>query len=252
MQLASASRGSKNAFPRADPTQELTPYGKMDAYGGRTLRARRNEVGLSQGALGRHLGLTFSQVQKYEKGTNRPGFRTIGAHRGHGGSIPVRCPSSWPGWRQAPTRRPFQWGTAWCAGGGGTCNGGSRIGSGWSCTSGRWASTWRRSATGGSRCARGTRRPIRRRRRLSKKLPRGGSRGDPRGRARQAARGLVPGRGPRRPAGHAHPGLGQARNKAAGAARHPLPVGLHLRRGLPGARRGRGPRHALRRHRRDE
>lgn len=34
---------------------------------------RRVELGLSQGALGRHLGLTFSQVQKYEKGTNRIG-----------------------------------------------------------------------------------------------------------------------------------------------------------------------------------
>jgi len=31
------------------------------------------QVGLSQGALGRHLGLTFSQVQKYEKGSNRIG-----------------------------------------------------------------------------------------------------------------------------------------------------------------------------------
>ena len=30
-------------------------------------------MGLSQGALGRRLGLTFSQVQKYEKGTNRIG-----------------------------------------------------------------------------------------------------------------------------------------------------------------------------------
>lgn len=30
-------------------------------------------MGLSQGAMGRHLGLTFSQVQKYEKGTNRIG-----------------------------------------------------------------------------------------------------------------------------------------------------------------------------------
>ncbi len=31
------------------------------------------ELGLSQAALGRHLGVTFSQVQKYEKGTNRIG-----------------------------------------------------------------------------------------------------------------------------------------------------------------------------------
>ncbi len=28
---------------------------------------------MSQGRLGRHLGLTFSQVQKYEKGSNRIG-----------------------------------------------------------------------------------------------------------------------------------------------------------------------------------
>jgi transposase len=35
------------------------------------------------------------------------------------------------------------------------------------------------------------------------------------------------------------------------AARHPLPLGLHLRRGLSRARRGRGLGRALRRHRRD-
>jgi transcriptional regulator with XRE-family HTH domain len=34
---------------------------------------RREFLGISQGRLGRHLGLTFSQVQKYEKGTNRIG-----------------------------------------------------------------------------------------------------------------------------------------------------------------------------------
>ena len=171
-----------------------------------------------------------------QRGWGWPGFRTSGVRRAHGGSVPIRCPSSWPGWRPVPIRRPFRWGTAWCAGGGRTCNGGSRTVSGWSCTSGRWANTWRRSATGGFRCARATPRPIRRRRTLSKKLPRGGSGGDPGGGAGQAARGLVPGRGTGRPAGHPHPGLGKARHAAAGAARHPLPVGLHLRRGLPRAR----------------
>jgi transcriptional regulator with XRE-family HTH domain len=35
------------------------------------MRERRESLGVSQGRLGRHLGLTFSQVQKYEKGTNR-------------------------------------------------------------------------------------------------------------------------------------------------------------------------------------
>ena len=37
------------------------------------MRRRREELGISQGRLGRHLGLTFSQIQKYEKGTNRIG-----------------------------------------------------------------------------------------------------------------------------------------------------------------------------------
>ena len=73
----------------------------------------------------------------------------------------------------------------------------------------------RSSAIAGCRCVRTTRRPTRPPRRLLKKLPAGGSRGHPRGSARQAARDLVPGRGPRRPAGHADPGLGEARHPAA-------------------------------------
>ena len=37
------------------------------------MRQRREALGISQGRLGRHLGLTFSQIQKYEKGANRIG-----------------------------------------------------------------------------------------------------------------------------------------------------------------------------------
>jgi transcriptional regulator with XRE-family HTH domain len=37
------------------------------------MRHRREALGISQGRLGRHLGLTFSQIQKYEKGSNRIG-----------------------------------------------------------------------------------------------------------------------------------------------------------------------------------
>jgi transcriptional regulator with XRE-family HTH domain len=40
---------------------------------GRRLRERREALGMSQSRLGRHLGLTFSQIQKYEKGANRVG-----------------------------------------------------------------------------------------------------------------------------------------------------------------------------------
>ena len=39
----------------------------------RRVRARRIEVGMSQEKLGEKLGLTFQQVQKYEKGYNRIG-----------------------------------------------------------------------------------------------------------------------------------------------------------------------------------
>lgn len=37
------------------------------------MRARREALGISQGRLGQKLGLTFSQIQKYEKGANRIG-----------------------------------------------------------------------------------------------------------------------------------------------------------------------------------
>lgn len=40
---------------------------------GARLRERREALAISQGKLGRHLGLTFSQIQKYEKGSNRIG-----------------------------------------------------------------------------------------------------------------------------------------------------------------------------------
>ncbi|WP_290751053.1 helix-turn-helix transcriptional regulator [Amaricoccus sp.] len=46
---------------------------EIDVHVGQRLRDRREALGISQGRLGRHLGLTFSQVQKYEKGSNRIG-----------------------------------------------------------------------------------------------------------------------------------------------------------------------------------
>jgi len=38
---------------------------------GRRIKLRRLELGMSQETLGKALALTFQQVQKYEKGTNR-------------------------------------------------------------------------------------------------------------------------------------------------------------------------------------
>ncbi|WP_029032867.1 helix-turn-helix domain-containing protein [Salinarimonas rosea] len=50
----------------------------IDKHVGSRVRMRRMMVGMSQEKLGEALGLTFQQVQKYEKGTNR-----IGASRLH-------------------------------------------------------------------------------------------------------------------------------------------------------------------------
>jgi transcriptional regulator with XRE-family HTH domain len=45
----------------------------VDKHVGSRVRMRRMMVGMSQERLGDALGLTFQQVQKYEKGTNRIG-----------------------------------------------------------------------------------------------------------------------------------------------------------------------------------
>lgn len=42
-----------------------------DVYVGQRIRAQRMVCGMSQEMLADQLGLTFQQVQKYEKGTNR-------------------------------------------------------------------------------------------------------------------------------------------------------------------------------------
>jgi transcriptional regulator with XRE-family HTH domain len=44
-----------------------------DAYVGSRVRMRRKMLGMSQEKLGEQLGITFQQVQKYEKGANRVG-----------------------------------------------------------------------------------------------------------------------------------------------------------------------------------
>jgi transcriptional regulator with XRE-family HTH domain len=53
----------------------MPKYGPMNAdrVVGQNIRRYRLEQSLSQTDLAEHLGLTFQQVQKYEKGTNRVG-----------------------------------------------------------------------------------------------------------------------------------------------------------------------------------
>lgn len=53
-------RGSRRANP-------------VDVHVGSRVRLRRMLMGMSQEKLGEHLGLTFQQIQKYEKGINRIG-----------------------------------------------------------------------------------------------------------------------------------------------------------------------------------
>jgi transcriptional regulator with XRE-family HTH domain len=56
----SEERGSRRANP-------------IDVHVGSRVRLRRMLLGMSQEKLGEHLGLTFQQIQKYEKGINRIG-----------------------------------------------------------------------------------------------------------------------------------------------------------------------------------
>ena len=63
---------------RSDAPKSPTPKSptkmranEIDTYVGERVRMRRKMLGLSQTDLGQALGLTFQQIQKYERGTNR-------------------------------------------------------------------------------------------------------------------------------------------------------------------------------------
>jgi len=46
---------------------------EVDAFVGAQLKALRKSVGYSQTELANQVGVTFQQIQKYERGTNRIG-----------------------------------------------------------------------------------------------------------------------------------------------------------------------------------
>jgi transcriptional regulator with XRE-family HTH domain len=73
----------------------------IDVHVGSRLRLRRNMLGLSQVKLGEAIGLTFQQVQKYERGTNR-----IGASRLHDLSRVLEVPVSFFFDDMDPVRAP--------------------------------------------------------------------------------------------------------------------------------------------------
>src|SRR6476619_6764546 len=64
--------------PRRPGRPKTETPNPIDVRVGARLRLRRNMLGLTQEKLGEAIGLTFQQVQKYERGANR-----IGASRLH-------------------------------------------------------------------------------------------------------------------------------------------------------------------------
>ncbi len=49
----------------------------QDSAIGMLIRERRRALGMAQAELGKHLGVSFQQIQKYEKGTNRVSVRRL-------------------------------------------------------------------------------------------------------------------------------------------------------------------------------
>ncbi|MGR4863250.1 helix-turn-helix domain-containing protein [Caulobacter sp. LARHSG274] len=62
----------------------------VDLHVGARVRLRRKMVGVSQSQLGQALGLTFQQLQKYERGTNR-----ISASKLHALAHHLKTPIAW-------------------------------------------------------------------------------------------------------------------------------------------------------------
>jgi transcriptional regulator with XRE-family HTH domain len=55
----------------ADSEMAKKPLNSIDTHVGSRVRIRRMMLGMTQEKLGDALGISFQQVQKYEKGTNR-------------------------------------------------------------------------------------------------------------------------------------------------------------------------------------
>jgi len=67
------------------PTKATNP---IDRHVGSRVRMQRMMLGMSQEKLGEAIGLTFQQVQKYEKGTNRISASRL-QHIAHTLNVPV-------------------------------------------------------------------------------------------------------------------------------------------------------------------
>jgi transcriptional regulator with XRE-family HTH domain len=65
------ARNRKNESPADLEVDDDSGPSPVDVHVGSRLRLRRTLLGLSQAALGDRVGLTFQQIQKYERGANR-------------------------------------------------------------------------------------------------------------------------------------------------------------------------------------
>ncbi|CUW37831.1 Putative transcriptional regulator, HTH-XRE family [Magnetospirillum sp. XM-1] len=71
-----ANSNHKSASPHRGSSRGRLPSGQpnpVDIHVGGRVRLRRTLMGMSQEKLGESIGLTFQQVQKYERGANRIG-----------------------------------------------------------------------------------------------------------------------------------------------------------------------------------
>src|SRR3954465_13915978 len=92
---------SRSQSSRRPGRPKMETPNPIDVRVGARLRLRRNMLGLSQEKLGEAIGLTFQQVQKYERGANR-----IGASRLHDLSRVLDVPVSFFFDDMDPVRAP--------------------------------------------------------------------------------------------------------------------------------------------------
>ena len=65
--------------PSSTVTKPSKRTGSVDLHVGGKIRDRRKELRFSQADLGKEIGVSFQQLQKYEHGTNRVGASRLAA-----------------------------------------------------------------------------------------------------------------------------------------------------------------------------
>jgi transcriptional regulator with XRE-family HTH domain len=71
------SNATKTEKTQIMPNSERNRANVIDSQVGARLRERRKSLKLTQSQLGKHLGISFQQIQKYEAGTNRIGASNL-------------------------------------------------------------------------------------------------------------------------------------------------------------------------------